>query len=57
MILSLPDFCLPLDWDSMAPGESLKLVNLPTSSVEFRRVKEDFRRTASNRTVLMVCME
>ncbi|XP_046888554.1 protein mono-ADP-ribosyltransferase PARP14-like [Hypomesus transpacificus] len=51
---NIEDFCLPLDWDSMAPGESLKLVNLPTSSVEFRRVKEDFRRTASNRTVLMI---
>ncbi|XP_067101431.1 protein mono-ADP-ribosyltransferase PARP15-like [Osmerus mordax] len=51
---NIEDFCLPLDWDSMAQGESLKLVNLPTSSVEFRRVKEDFRRTASSRTVLKI---
>ncbi|XP_046896608.1 protein mono-ADP-ribosyltransferase PARP14-like isoform X2 [Hypomesus transpacificus] len=48
------NFLLPLEWDSMALGESLKLVELPTSSLEFHRVTEDFRRSASNKTVLKI---
>ncbi|XP_062305648.1 protein mono-ADP-ribosyltransferase PARP14-like [Osmerus eperlanus] len=51
---NIEDFCLPLEWDSMALGVSLKLVELPTSSPEFRRVKEDFRRSASKKTVLKI---
>lgn len=51
---NIEDFSLPLEWDSMASGESLKRVDLPTSSMEFHRVKEDFRRTASNKTVLKI---
>lgn len=51
---NIGDFSLPLEWDSMDSGESLILVDLPTTSSEFCRVKEDFTRTASNKTVLKI---
>nr|XP_019950902.1 PREDICTED: poly [ADP-ribose] polymerase 14-like [Paralichthys olivaceus] len=43
---NLPDFTLPLNWDSMAAGEVMKVVTLLTSSAEYRSVKEAFTRTA-----------
>ncbi|XP_071774139.2 protein mono-ADP-ribosyltransferase PARP14-like isoform X1 [Centroberyx gerrardi] len=49
----LPDFSFPLYWDSMAPDERLKMVKLPSSSVEYQRVKESFKRTAA-KTVLKI---
>ncbi|KAM4612294.1 uncharacterized protein ACJ7VT_012847 [Polymixia lowei] len=50
---NLPDFSLPLYWDNMVTGEQLKIVTLQPSSVEYQRVKEGFRRTAS-KTVIKI---
>lgn len=43
---NLPDFTLPLYWDNMAAGESMKVVTLEPSSAEYHAVKEAFKRTA-----------
>ncbi|KAL7875713.1 hypothetical protein AOLI_G00106760 [Acnodon oligacanthus] len=50
---NLSDFSFPLYWDSMDPGETLKVVLLPSSSAEFKRVKADFKRTVQ-KTVLKI---
>ncbi|KAI4888864.1 hypothetical protein NFI96_032283, partial [Prochilodus magdalenae] len=50
---NLSDFSFPLYWDSMAPGETLKLFPLASSSAEYQRVKSDFKRTAQ-KTVLKI---
>lgn len=50
---NLEDFTVPLDWDSMAPGETMKKVELQPSSPEYKRVKEGFKRTA-NKTVMKI---
>ncbi|XP_036452955.1 protein mono-ADP-ribosyltransferase PARP14-like [Colossoma macropomum] len=50
---NLSDFSFPLYWDSMDPGETLKLVTLPSSSAEYKRVKADFKRTVQ-KTVLKI---
>uniref|UniRef100_A0A8D0D2S7 Poly [ADP-ribose] polymerase n=1 Tax=Sander lucioperca TaxID=283035 RepID=A0A8D0D2S7_SANLU len=46
-------FTLPLYWDNMAAGESLKVVALQPSSAEYRTVKEAFKRTVQ-KTVLKI---
>uniref|UniRef100_A0A8D3A591 Poly [ADP-ribose] polymerase n=1 Tax=Scophthalmus maximus TaxID=52904 RepID=A0A8D3A591_SCOMX len=40
------NFTLPLYWDNMAAGESMKVVTLEPSSAEYHAVKEAFKRTA-----------
>ncbi|KAK1889991.1 Protein mono-ADP-ribosyltransferase PARP14 [Dissostichus eleginoides] len=47
------DFTLPLYWDNMAAGESLKTVELLPSYAEYRTVKEAFKRTVG-KTVLKI---
>ncbi|XP_036002228.1 protein mono-ADP-ribosyltransferase PARP14 [Fundulus heteroclitus] len=43
---NLRDFTFPLYWDSMANGENVKVVELQSSSEEYKNVKEGFKRTA-----------
>ncbi|CAI5669247.1 unnamed protein product [Oreochromis niloticus] len=50
---NLPDFTYPLYWDRMAANESMKVVTLESSSAEYRRVKEAFKRTVA-KTVMKV---
>ncbi|KAM6949181.1 protein mono-ADP-ribosyltransferase PARP14-like [Aplochiton taeniatus] len=50
---NLPDFLLPLYWDNMATGENVKLVTLLPATEEYRRLKADFKRTATM-TVLKI---
>lgn len=50
---NLPDFTLPLYWDSMALGEDLKVVELQPSSAEYQTVKEAFKRTV-HKTVMKI---
>ncbi|XP_059211394.1 protein mono-ADP-ribosyltransferase PARP15 [Centropristis striata] len=49
----LPDFTLPLYWDNMAEGETLKRIALQPSSAEYRTVKEGFKRTVQ-KTVMRI---
>ncbi|XP_040929894.1 protein mono-ADP-ribosyltransferase PARP14-like isoform X2 [Betta splendens] len=42
-----PDFILPVYWDNMTVSETTKVVVLHPSSVEYRAVKEAFRRTVT----------
>ncbi|XP_029931671.1 protein mono-ADP-ribosyltransferase PARP14-like [Myripristis murdjan] len=42
---NLADFPLPLYWDNMVPGEHVKIVQLQSSSAEYKRVKQAFKRT------------
>uniref|UniRef100_A0A672GIB3 Poly [ADP-ribose] polymerase n=1 Tax=Salarias fasciatus TaxID=181472 RepID=A0A672GIB3_SALFA len=42
---NLPDFTMPLYWDSMAPGENVKVVAVPPSSAEYRALKSEFSKT------------
>ncbi|KAK5858648.1 hypothetical protein PBY51_002771 [Eleginops maclovinus] len=49
----LPDFILPLYWDNMAAGETLKTVELLPTHAEYRTVKEAFKRTVG-KTVLKI---
>ncbi|XP_069028357.1 protein mono-ADP-ribosyltransferase PARP14-like isoform X1 [Embiotoca jacksoni] len=48
---NLPDFALPLYWDSMAANEMIKVVALQPSSAEYRTVKELFKRTSTKSVV------
>ncbi|XP_037832645.1 protein mono-ADP-ribosyltransferase PARP14 isoform X2 [Kryptolebias marmoratus] len=50
---NLPDFIYPLYWDSMAPGEAMKVVPLQPSSQEYQTVKEGFKRSC-NKTVMKI---
>ncbi|XP_042073693.1 protein mono-ADP-ribosyltransferase PARP15-like [Haplochromis burtoni] len=50
---NLPDFTFPLYWDSMAASESMKVIPLDPSSVEYRTVKEAFKRTVT-KTVMKI---
>uniref|UniRef100_A0A672GIA1 Poly [ADP-ribose] polymerase n=1 Tax=Salarias fasciatus TaxID=181472 RepID=A0A672GIA1_SALFA len=50
---NLPDFTMPLYWDSMAPGEKVKVVAVPPSSAEYRTLKSAFRKTES-KTVMKI---
>ncbi|XP_029943868.1 protein mono-ADP-ribosyltransferase PARP14-like [Salarias fasciatus] len=50
---NLPDFTMPLYWDSMAPGEKVKVVTVPPSSAEYRALKSAFRKTES-KTVMKI---
>ncbi|XP_063042879.1 protein mono-ADP-ribosyltransferase PARP14-like [Engraulis encrasicolus] len=50
---NLPDFTIPLYWDSMVLGEVFQLVSLFPCSAEFERIKADFRRTCL-KTVLKI---
>lgn len=50
---NLPDFTMPLSWDSMGPSETLKVVTLPPSSAEYRAVKSDFAKTVT-KTVMKI---
>ncbi|XP_025761287.1 poly [ADP-ribose] polymerase 14 isoform X2 [Oreochromis niloticus] len=50
---NLPDFTHPLYWDRMAANESVKAVTLESSSAEYRRVKEAFKRTVA-KTVMKI---
>ncbi|GLD53861.1 poly [ADP-ribose] [Lates japonicus] len=50
---NLPDFTLPLNWDNMAAGEDMKMVALQPSSLEYRSVKEAFKRTV-HKTVMKI---
>ncbi|XP_071315572.1 protein mono-ADP-ribosyltransferase PARP14 isoform X2 [Trachinotus anak] len=50
---NLPDFNLPLYWDNMADGDDFKVVALQSSSAEYRRVKEAFKRTVA-KTVMKI---
>ncbi|XP_032439354.1 protein mono-ADP-ribosyltransferase PARP14-like isoform X3 [Xiphophorus hellerii] len=50
---NLEDFIFPLEWDSMAPGEVMKRVVLESSSPEYKKVKEGFKRTATQ-TVMKI---
>ncbi|XP_029943864.1 protein mono-ADP-ribosyltransferase PARP14-like isoform X2 [Salarias fasciatus] len=50
---NLPDFTMPLYWDSMAPGEKVKVVAVPPSSAEYRALKNAFRKTES-KTVMKI---
>ncbi|XP_061566260.1 protein mono-ADP-ribosyltransferase PARP14-like [Cololabis saira] len=50
---NLADFTFPLYWDSMAIGETMKVVALQPSSAEYRTVKEAFKRTAK-KTVMKI---
>ncbi|XP_029939921.1 protein mono-ADP-ribosyltransferase PARP15-like [Salarias fasciatus] len=50
---NLPDFTMPLYWDSMAPGEKVKVVAVPPSSAEYRALKSAFRKTES-KTVMKI---
>uniref|UniRef100_A0A3P8RWX6 Poly [ADP-ribose] polymerase n=1 Tax=Amphiprion percula TaxID=161767 RepID=A0A3P8RWX6_AMPPE len=49
----LPDFTFPLYWDTMAVGESLKVVALQPSSVEYRTVEQKFTQTV-HKTVIKI---
>nr|XP_015801932.2 protein mono-ADP-ribosyltransferase PARP14 isoform X1 [Nothobranchius furzeri] len=42
----LDDFTFPLYWDSMAPGEVMKVVTLQPHSQEYQTVERDFKQTA-----------
>uniref|UniRef100_A0A1A8B2Y3 Poly [ADP-ribose] polymerase n=1 Tax=Nothobranchius furzeri TaxID=105023 RepID=A0A1A8B2Y3_NOTFU len=42
----LDDFTFPLYWDSMAPGEVMKVVTLQPHSQEYKTVERDFKQTA-----------
>ncbi|KAG7330444.1 hypothetical protein KOW79_006666 [Hemibagrus wyckioides] len=48
---NLPDFFFPLYWDIMTTGELLKVVPLHPSSAEYKRVKNDFKRTVTKAVV------
>ncbi|XP_029943872.1 protein mono-ADP-ribosyltransferase PARP14-like [Salarias fasciatus] len=50
---NLPDFTMPLYWDSMAPGEKVKVVAVPPSSAEYQALKSAFRKTES-KTVMKI---
>ncbi|XP_029943869.1 protein mono-ADP-ribosyltransferase PARP14-like [Salarias fasciatus] len=50
---NLPDFTMPLYWDSMAPGENVKVVAVPPSSAEYRALKSAFRKIES-KTVMKI---
>uniref|UniRef100_A0A672FWT9 Macro domain-containing protein n=1 Tax=Salarias fasciatus TaxID=181472 RepID=A0A672FWT9_SALFA len=50
---NLSDFTMPLYWDSMAPGEKVKVVAVPPSSAEYRALKSEFSKTES-KTVMKV---
>ncbi|KAM8746728.1 protein mono-ADP-ribosyltransferase PARP14-like [Acanthopagrus schlegelii] len=52
-LVNLPDFTLPLYWDSMTHGEAFKVVALQPSSAEYKSVKEAFKRTVS-KTVIKI---
>ncbi|XP_036968283.1 uncharacterized protein LOC119027303 isoform X2 [Acanthopagrus latus] len=52
-LVNLPDFTLPLYWDSMTHGEAFKAVALQPSSAEYKSVKEAFKRTVS-KTVMKI---
>ncbi|XP_034020853.1 protein mono-ADP-ribosyltransferase PARP15-like [Thalassophryne amazonica] len=45
---NLQDFNLPLYWDNMTADENLKVVQLQSTSAEYRKVKSEFRKTAAN---------
>ncbi|KAF7706609.1 protein mono-ADP-ribosyltransferase PARP14-like [Silurus meridionalis] len=48
---NLPDFNLPLYWDSMNAGDVKKVVKLHPSSAEYKKVKNDFKRTVAKAVV------
>ncbi|CAN9509302.1 unnamed protein product [Ophioblennius macclurei] len=48
---NLSDFTVPLSWDSMAPGEDLKVVTVAPSSKEYRTLTSLFRRSAANTVI------
>lgn len=50
---NLPDFTLPLNWDNMVHGVNTMVIPLETSTAEYRRVKEGFRRTVA-KTVMKI---
>ncbi|XP_029931673.1 protein mono-ADP-ribosyltransferase PARP15-like [Myripristis murdjan] len=50
---NLADFPLPLYWDNMVSGDQVKIVKLQSSSVEYKRVKEAFKRTVP-KTVIKI---
>ncbi|KAG5261066.1 hypothetical protein AALO_G00299610 [Alosa alosa] len=49
---NLPDFKVPLYWDSLVPGEALQVIPLIPLCAEFERVKADFRTCM--RTILKI---
>ncbi|XP_054916199.1 protein mono-ADP-ribosyltransferase PARP14 isoform X2 [Poeciliopsis prolifica] len=50
---NLEDFTFPLEWDTMANGEDMKRVVLESSSPEYKRVKQGFKRSAKH-TVMKI---
>ncbi|XP_062372730.1 protein mono-ADP-ribosyltransferase PARP14-like [Sardina pilchardus] len=50
---NLPDFKVPLYWDSLVPGEALQMIPLIPLYAEFELVKADFRKTCM-RTILKI---
>ncbi|XP_029943875.1 protein mono-ADP-ribosyltransferase PARP14-like isoform X2 [Salarias fasciatus] len=50
---NLPDFTMPLYWDSMAPGENVKVVEVLPSSAEYQALMRAFRKTES-KTVMKI---
>ncbi|XP_040887490.1 protein mono-ADP-ribosyltransferase PARP14-like [Toxotes jaculatrix] len=50
-LVNRPDFTLPLHWDNMAPGETMKVVALQPSSAEYRTIKQAFKQTVSKTVV------
>ncbi|XP_062372598.1 protein mono-ADP-ribosyltransferase PARP14-like [Sardina pilchardus] len=50
---NLPDFKVPVYWDSLDAYGALQMIPLESSSAEYRRVKRDFKRTAK-KTVLKI---
>uniref|UniRef100_A0A671W1L0 Poly [ADP-ribose] polymerase n=3 Tax=Sparus aurata TaxID=8175 RepID=A0A671W1L0_SPAAU len=56
-LVNLPDFTLPLYWDSMTHGEAFKVVALQPSSAEYKSVKEGFKRTVSKTVMKIECLQ
>ncbi|KAL1271944.1 hypothetical protein QQF64_030960 [Cirrhinus molitorella] len=48
-----PDFSLPIYWDNMSQSDSLKVIVLDPSSIEYQTVKRGFKRTVT-KTVLKI---